>query len=497
MKPNTIFYHIFLTFFLMLAAENLAAQELQAKSSADLPIAVYGIETEHTDANFYIRFKIDLSGIKIKSEKQLLLTPVLQGENNCVELPGVIIAGHNRYIRHLRHKSVPKGYSLFRSGHAPSSMSVDQRLPFEDWMLNARIVMKDTLSGCSCRPIRSSEYAISYVDVDMKDNATNFRAGIFNPEFVYVEPVVDVKKMREAKGKAFIDFPLNKTEIYPDYRNNPKELSNIKDTISMIKNDLDYVITSISLKGFASPEGPYDNNEYLAKERTYSLRDYIQSLYDFSPSIMHVSWEAEDWKGLINWLKNSSIENKRALLWVATTDKYDGDYDRREWILKSEYPEQYKWLLTNVYPSLRHTDYTIEYSIKTFTTLEEIVEAWNDDPRKMSLNELFVLASSYPSDSQEAIEVFETAAALNPHSSEANLNAGVSALQNGDLSRAERYLKKAGDQPEASYARGILAIKKENYDEAIPLIKSAAVSGLTQAQDALSQLQSIKSFPEE
>lgn len=259
----------------------------------------------------------------------------------------------------------------------------------------------------------------------------------------------------------------------------------------MISNDPDYRITSITLKGFASPEGPYAENEYLAKERTFAIRNYIGEFYDFSPSIMHVSWEAEDWQGLADWLRKSSIQNRDALLWIATTSKYDGDPDRREWILKTSYPEQYRWLLANVYPALRHTDYTIEYSIRTFTAAEEILAAWRDDPRKMSLNELYALAVSYPVGSREAIEVFETAAALYPHSDVANLNAGVAALQNEELQRAERYLKKAGDSPEALYAKGILAAKMENFGEALILFRSAAAAGLAEADDAAVQIRDI------
>lgn len=404
----------------------VSAQVVNSSSSTEVPIRISDLETERTDVNFYIRFNLDLSAIKMKSEKQVSLTPVLKDSERCLELPGVIIAGHNKYLRHLRYNSVPEGYTLLRSGHAPAAFPVDVRVPFEDWMTDARLVVLDTVSGCSCKSLFAEEFTLA--SMDMKENVTSSFEIAFNPEYVYVAPVIDMEKLREAKGHAYIDFPLNEIKIYPDYRNNPTELANITDTISLIKNDADYVITSISLKGFASPEGPFDNNEYLAKERTYALQDYLRNLYNSPADIMHVSWEAEDWQGMIDWLKKSSIQNKKSLLWVATTDKYSGDSDRREWILKSEYPEQYKWLLANVYPSLRHTDYTIEYSIKTFTSIEEIVAAWNDDPRKMSLNELYILASSYPSGSQEAIEVFETAAALYPHSPEANLNAGVSAL---------------------------------------------------------------------
>ena len=72
------------------------------------------------------------------------------------------------------------------------------------------------------------------------------------------------------------------------------------------------------------------------------------------------------------------------------------------------------------------------------------------------------------------------------------MNAAIPALQADDLTRAERYLKKAGDSPEAIYAQGILAAKKGNLDEAASLFKAAANAGISQAEDALTQIPTSK-----
>ena len=55
-------------------------------------------------------------------------------------------------------------------------------------------------------------------------------------------------------------------------------------------------ITSLSIKGYASPEGPYANNERLAKGRTEALVDYVRNLYSFPAGLATTSWEAEDWQ---------------------------------------------------------------------------------------------------------------------------------------------------------------------------------------------------------
>ena len=54
-------------------------------------------------------------------------------------------------------------------------------------------------------------------------------------------------------------------------------------------------------------------------------------------------------------------------------------------------------------------------------------------------------------------EIFETAVRMFPADATANLNAANIAMGKKDMKNAERYLSKAGDTPEAVYARGIYA----------------------------------------
>lgn len=311
------------------------------------------------------------------------------------------------------------------------------------------------------------------------------------PQYEYIAPVAEAAKIREAAGHAYIDFPVNKTAIYPDYRRNPQELAAIRDTIELIKNDPDYTITELTLKGYASPEGSYANNERLAKGRTEALREYIRGLYDFPASILRSEWEAEDWQGLIAWLRASDLPDREAMTAVCTDPVFDGNDDGREWRLKSRFPKQYQMLLADVYPGLRHTDYTVRYTVRTYTSTDEIARVMKTAPSKLSLREMYLLAQTLQPGSPEYNEVFETAVRLYPAEPEANLNAALAALQSGDLDRASRYLDRAGDSPEAAYARGILAAKRADYDTALPLLEAAEKGGIAKAADARAQLQEI------
>ena len=66
-------------------------------------------------------------------------------------------------------------------------------------------------------------------------------------------PPPEDTKMRQILGYAFLDFPVNETAIYPDYRNNPSELARIHKTVDDALFDESVTIISISLHGYASP----------------------------------------------------------------------------------------------------------------------------------------------------------------------------------------------------------------------------------------------------
>ena len=51
----------------------------------------------------------------------------------------------------------------------------------------------------------------------------------------YVQPVVEPVKRREIISEAFLDFVVNKTDIRPDYMNNPQELKKVTDLVAGIK----------------------------------------------------------------------------------------------------------------------------------------------------------------------------------------------------------------------------------------------------------------------
>ena len=113
---------------------------------------------------------------------------------------------------------------------------------------------------------------------------------------------------------------MNRTEIYEDYRKNPVELQKIRQTIDVVRNDPDVRITSLSIKGYASPEGTYANNTRLAKGRTATLKTYVRELYHFPDSVILTSYEPEDWAGLEAYVDSTNLRNRDDILGLIRAD---------------------------------------------------------------------------------------------------------------------------------------------------------------------------------
>ncbi len=471
---------------MVLLAAVLAVEMATAGTSAANPTAgtlpeqgtcVKNLKVERSENNLFVSMLFDLSELTLKSNREITYLPVLTCGDRHLELPPVVVAGRNRYIQNLRHGNLSADARLCRPGKVVDYSAV---VPYEQWMETATLTLAADECGCGFNPVSSDRKNLAVLD---------FAPKVFKPAYAFVTPVAELVKTREARGSAYIDFPVNRTEIRPDYRRNPEELQKIRHTIDLLRRDADTRIVSVTIEGFASPEGPYANNERLAKGRTEALLGYVRGLYTFDASLMKSSWVAENWAGLRRYVESSDIAHKADILSILDMDNLAPD--AREWKLKSSYPEQYRFLLENVYPGLRRSDYAVEYVVRSYTNVEEIKAVMKSAPQKLSLHEMNVVAQSLEPGSDEYCEVFEVAVRMYPDDPVANLNAANIAFSRDELERAANYLAKAGNVPEATYARGIYAAKKGNYAEALRLFDEASKAGVSQAKEAAAQLHEL------
>lgn len=185
------------------------------------------------------------------------------------------------------------------------------------------------------------------------------------------------------------------------------------------------------------------------------------------------------------YVDQSNINHRAEILALIDSDM---EPDAKEAKIKRTYPEEYRFMLQNFYPALRHTDYRIDYNIRKFSEVEEIKRIMAEQPQKLSLNEFYLIAKEYEPGTDKFTDVFETAVRMFPNDEIANLNAANAAIRRDDFETAHKYLKKAGESAEAVYARGALSVREGDHKAAMVHLEKASEMGFGKAKDILEEL---------
>lgn len=475
-------YITILALFLTLQTININAQQI---SSGEL-VRVTSSDIRKYDSQLFIEMTLDLSNLKIKSNRSMSIIPVLEAEGNSKVLPEVLINGRAKHFSYLRGSQKKTDKEIFtevrRINNTSQKLNYKTNIDFKEWMRQGKLNLHIDLCGCGGASEENSTLAVINMS-DLKES----NAYSWIPAVAYIVPRAEAIKRRTEEGSAYLDFPVNKTVIYPEYRRNPAELEKIRQTIEVVKNDKNTIITAITIHGYASPEGSYANNTRLARERAEELKRYVMNLYDFDEKIITAYSTAEDWDGFVRFLNKSNLKEKDEILSIINQKILPDDKELKLKALNGGEP--YRFILQNWFPALRHSDYKVNYIVRGFSVVEtkNIIDK---RPQLLSLQEMFLLAQTYEKGSEEFNEVFDIAVRMFPEDPTANLNAASIALNKRDLSAAKKYLAKADQSlAETINNKGVLAFLEGRTEDAKYLFSKAAAAGVTQSAENLKNIE--------
>lgn len=471
MKTNSL-KHIFLTCLVGVAACNTAVAQSVASGAVTIDSVQTSVENERVD----VAFKLNLSNLKLKAEQQLILTPMLAADGDTTALQPVIINGRSQQIRMMRASKRAKKYAegkepivVLRKNGTEQSISYSQTIMRKQPLESDVLQLFAAQDLCGCGDLQDQDRAL-LANIDNLDS--------WMPAIAFVKPAAEARKQRAEKGEAYLSFRVNKTDIVVDLFDNTRELAKITKTIDLVRDDKNVEITGINIHGFASPDGPYANNERLARERAASLKNYVSHLYTIDNKLFSSNSTPEDWNGFRHKVQQSQLANKVEILKIANSNLAPDDKDKR---IRQLYPQDYAVIMSDIYPRLRHSDYTVSYTVRPFS-VEEAKQILKTRPQQLSLQEMYLVAQTMEEGSAEFNEVFDIAVRMFPDDPTANLNAACADLQRRDVASAEKHLLKAGNSAEALNARGALAVMKKDYALARQLFADAAAAGSADAK---------------
>jgi hypothetical protein len=169
--------------------------------------------------------------------------------------------------------------------------------------------------------------------------------------------------------------------------------------------------------------------------------------------------------------------------------------DEKERRMRSEAPQGYAYILKNIYPGLRCTNYVVNYTVRPFT-VEESERVFETKPINLSLNEIYRLADKYANDKPKYNSIMRKASLLYPDDSYINLTMAYLSIKQGNAEGAQEYLNKVNDCPEKTLNQGIISYMKGDLNKAMELVGKAQQAGLAEAANQMKELEKLKLYKE-
>jgi len=475
-----------ITALLCLAAAVNAQNTIELEGSTDR-VKVQNYKVANTGEKTLVTMDFILDQLQVPSSRYRAFTPVIVSKDGSQQqrLKSLLVTGRNQNIIFEREGIDPlykdNCETVRRLKNQPQTYSYSDVVEHQPWHNNAEVVIESDYCGCGDQLSSTRTPVGTLLPPDPYDLMA----------LTNITPAAEVKQ-RSLHGTAYVTFVVDRWEMKPDYMNNRRELKKITDTLDVMVADKNVSVNKIKIHGWASPESPYEHNKMLATNRAKSLTQWVKSQYSL-PSSVFAPAEAtpENWSGLkkaVKELGTDILPHKSEILDII--DDSSLSPDPKEAKIKRLYPAEYRYLLKEVYPWLRRSDYEVTFKFRDFT-LAEAKEVYKTRPYQLSLRELCDVANTYEPYSDEYNRVMQTAYNIYPESTAAQVNLANVAIKQKDLLKAESLIENAKETAEVENTKGVIATIKKDYDAAQKHFQKAQQLGAN-VSDNLKVLQSLR-----
>lgn len=486
-----------LFFSVAVAAFGLCVTPANAVASEQGNISFQIDRLEQRGDSLYVVMSFTSRGRNVASCKSADFTLVLTSPSQSQRLPGVSFKGRNDFktyrrrmaLMNAREKAVYDQSAPYEviADYKRGEKRVDYKLtlPYENWMASAQLILER--DDCGCGNSRTTDVRMLTEKVDLENIVIESYTIV--PSLAYVQPEPEPVKLRKTTARAYLDFAVGQSVLLPEFGCNPQELAKIRAMIDDVKGDKDVTVRQIAITGYASPEGPLALNKQLSERRALTIENYLMKQYDFPQSLFKVDFGGEDWDGLVKLVAASDMEYKQQILdIIGQVGILNG---RESKLMALGGGVSWRYMLREMFPPLRRVDIVARFEVADFDP-QEAEEVVRIRLQNLSQLEIYTLAQTYRTDSEEFNELFEIAVRMFPDDATANINAAVAALGRNDYASADRYLKNvlpAARTPEYDNAMGVLVMLRDaDYDKARSYLTAAQQAGIAEAGKNLEEI---------
>lgn len=394
-----------------------------ASAKKGVPIVIGSQQIEKIEQSVRATWTIQSTRTNRCGYKLVVQPSIVNGERD-LALPEVVFRTTKGRILDFRHSvAYPQNTIVTDKGETVEYSTV---FPYKSWMDNSQLHIRVQQDGCS----KDTKVYIILAAENL--NLPPDTAYIVKPKFAYIPtPVV-----KHNTQWAAIQFPLASSTLIDNMSDNLAQLNSIKTELNTEKG----TIKGIELIGASSPEGSYNFNAQLSKNRAASVQEYILKNYPDAKPLVRVTSVAVNWAGLIAALEENTHGWAHDVIEIASSNMSDAQKNRR--IENLNHGQTFEYMLRNIYPALRSVNYQLNYTTST-------------------------------ADNQDIL----------------NTNNATYQTENGNTRAAVNYLKMVKTRSMYYYnTLGVVQMLDGDYQSAAENIISAAQMGLPEAVQNLEQL---------
>lgn len=311
-----------------------------------------------------------------------------------------------------------------------------------------------------------------------------------------------------------LNFDKGRSELRSNEINDG-DFAALKNWLKLNSNNPKVSIKSITINGFACPDGVESKNDTLSNERVKTAKKLLETIFK-DAKYPQINYElatkglGEDFQGFESKLKESKItsDEQSMVLRIITETS---DLDTREKKIK-DISKVYNEIEKDIFPKLRRAEIKIVIST-TGLTNDELKSIGATNPSSLKLDEQ-IQAATLTTDAKTKQNIYTSALNSNPNDKLVLNNLGVLMYEQGKYDDAKNYFEKSGkvettevsknnlaavagkkgehdlakklldknNLTEAKYNSGYYSIKKGKYAEAIVQMKDSKSFNLALAQ---------------
>lgn len=404
----------------------------------------------------------------VSKRSRLIITPEVFINDTFRQELTPVVADAPIYKKKAHRKSILEGYQdpfeqvKLRDADPSTLLNITYQEPFtlpDDTKTGyiQAVVSKD---GCgTCSGLDTIYLAtISLLDPEMKLN--------------WIEPVFTIHpKVREGHGEALLQFVINKYDINLDLGNNRQELENMTTTLAPILSDSLATIQSLRIYGMASADGPFAFNTTLARNRANAAKKWLTKELKLSSDVSNIiqtGSRPEGWWPVYQAMVADGHPDSLLVKRILTTyTEGNDDVQERHIRRLSCWPD----IRNNYLQKDRKVEYTYSYTIRSFTTDDELLAMYRTRPDAFNEDELLRVATLTDSD-EAKIEVYRTLMNYFPQSQVAANNLAVLYLRQGKPFEARKVLDTQKTySPEMLTTRATSYVYTHDFERAVELLQ--------------------------